>query len=194
MKITSMFFFIALNVALMEEIPKKDYFYYDSDIIVDSELGYVEKPGGIIIVGKEGRSKIVAISKKEIAICKKGKAYITVIYTLQDGKQREEEIPISLKKYLELWKELKLYNIFDLTTKDWRITVQENKNKDNVEEIILKDYKSIESLREGASTYQFFFRIGDRKHEIQIYDIENLRDGRYLHLKSSIMRFFGWIN
>lgn len=178
----------------MEEITKKD-FYNESDIIEDSELGYVETPAGIIIVEKQSdKSKLVALSKKEMVTCKKGEVYIIEIYALQNGKYKEDKIRIPLKNYLELWKELRPYNIFDLATKDWRIAAQKIKNEDDFEEMILKDYNSIENLREGATEYQFFFRIKDKKHEFQIYDAENLKDKRYLQLKIIIMRFFGWIN
>lgn len=48
-----------------------------------------------------------------------------------------------------------------------------------------------ENFVTSRSTYEFIFRIKDKKHKFEVYHITGLKDKRYLHVLKEINKFFG---
>lgn len=193
MKVSRLLIIFTLTISLIGQNVKEEI-YNELYIIEDSEIGYMEFPGGHVIWEK----------KEEppdwfgyTAICKKGKVLLFLELQWWNGKNRANPDiarrkrifinEINLKKYLKLWKKLQKYDVWSLTSK----TLEELDLNLSDEELARKFEDMYEVARLEESTYQFFFRVKNEEHRFKVYDIEGLKDKKYLNLLKDIKNSFG---
>lgn len=154
---------------------EKTGIYIEADIIEDSEIGYILTPGGFSLNNDPNKFKY-------FLVCKKYNVYKVFGHIWHDGRSKYTYEKISLRKYLNLWRTLQKFDIWNMESKDPTIMLPAESEK------LLEIYKD---LRLEKSTYEFFFRIKDSKHKFTIYDITALKDANYLSMLKEINKLFG---
>jgi hypothetical protein len=138
-----------------------------------SEIELIFYPGGIPISGYISKCHVSCKGKKILE--KRG-------YKYPNGEYIEKVCKGSYEKYQSLLGKLIKYDFWKLST----ITPIDYPGEEP--EIILDLY---ENLRNGKSSYKFIFRLDNREHSFQVYDIFQLKDKRYLGILEEIYNYFG---
>lgn len=121
------------------------------------------------------------IEKFEIQ-CKVGeiKAYLIEIFYKQEGtKEKKTEIYVSKRKYLNFWKKILKYDVWNLTSV----------RPENLltEEALFKEYKEI---RMEEDNNNFEFRLGKLNNKFEVYDLPMLKNSNYLLITKEIFTLF----
>jgi hypothetical protein len=171
---------ILVKGSLQNEFP-----YNESDILEDSEVGYVLKTAGPsgTVIGEGGR--LMPDRYKFEAVARKGKCYGAQgeIWHGRFVEKKRKKIPSN--KYIELWKSLKSLGIWSKESKTAEILYEriKGKNPEEAEKLYLEMYEYLELEQD---TLFFTIRVKNLEHKFEVYDIEGLRDKTYLKIREEI--------
>ena len=142
-----------------------------------SQVGYSVQYGGWH-VGAEDPPQLYQYS----LVCKKGTVHAVFANVWLDGRREESRRVVSFSDYKGLWEVLEELDIWNLKTIDLETLRPDDDESD-----------PYENCPTEGSDYEFFLNIGERSHEFKAYEIEGLKDKRYLRIRKEIDRFFGFL-
>jgi len=184
--ISGLGFFIIFAIVLARAKPQDVFLDRESDVLKDSEVGYIVQHTGFVL-GKGGRR--LFLEHYEV-IAKDGKCYAEQRKTWDAGFVTKKRKRISPKKYMELWKRLEALGIWNKESMAIEIVHEKFKGKTQEEtlQMWLEWYERDPGLDQAAISFKI--RVGKREHHFGTWDIDALRDKTYKKILEEISKLF----
>lgn len=179
-------FFFVFAIVLARAKPQHEFLCRESDVLKDSEVGYLVKHTGFVL-GKGGRRLFL---QHYAVIAKNGKCYAERRKTWDAGFVTKKRKRISPKKYMELWKRLEALGIWSKESRTPDTVGEKIKGKTQEEalKIYFEEYERDIELDQDSISFKI--RVGNRKHHFGTYDTEALRDKTYKKILDEISKLF----
>ena len=178
----SLLLFAALSA---RGIPQNDCLYRESDILDDSEIGYVvKKPWTERSMVSRGGRPIPSRYKIRV-FSSKGRCYITRGEIWQGRYVEKKRKKIACIRYLVLWKSLENLGIWTKESKTAAILHEkiQGKKPEEAEKIIFEMYESLEL---ETDVLDFTIRVKNQEHTFKANNVERLRDKTYVKIRDEI--------